>query len=133
MSNRDNSFAAFLAGLFAGGIVGAAAALLFAPQTGEETRAQIQQKSIELRDQATRLADETSAQAKERLEKAAEELRKRAAELEERANELQERAKKLMEEAQEQAQSAVSKMRKGQAQPGDTDVSINIEEVPAQG
>lgn len=125
MSNRDNSFAAFLAGFFAGGLVGAAVALLFAPQAGEETRAQIQQKSIELRDEAGRVAGETAAQTKERLEKAAEELRKRAAEL-------QERAKELMEEAQKYAQEQVSKVKKGAAaEPAST--GIAIEETPAEG
>ncbi len=132
MSNRDNSFAAFLAGFFAGGLVGAAAALLFAPQAGEETRAQIQQKSIELRDQAARVAEETSAQTKERLEKAAEELRKRANELQERAKELQERAETLMEEAQKRAEETVSKVRGGKSsEPAST--GIAIEETPAEG
>lgn len=39
--------AEFLAGFIIGGIVGAALALLLAPQAGAETRAQIRQKSLE--------------------------------------------------------------------------------------
>ena len=46
MSNKSGEFGAFLAGVLAGGLVGAATALLMAPQSGEETRAIIQEKII---------------------------------------------------------------------------------------
>jgi len=49
MSERDE-FGAFLVGFIVGGLTGAVAALLFAPQSGEETRAVIKERSIELRD-----------------------------------------------------------------------------------
>src|SRR5512140_3286026 len=39
-----------LIGILVGGLAGAAAMLLFAPQSGKQTRAQIEQKSIQLRD-----------------------------------------------------------------------------------
>jgi len=42
-----------LIGLLIGGLAGAATMLLLAPQSGKETRAQIQTKSIELRDRTT--------------------------------------------------------------------------------
>ena len=49
----DNSGGgAFFAGLVIGGLVGAAVALLYAPQSGEDTRAQIRDASVELRDKA---------------------------------------------------------------------------------
>ena len=51
MSERDE-FGAFLVGFIVGGLTGAVVALLFAPQSGEETRALIKDKSIELRDKA---------------------------------------------------------------------------------
>jgi len=56
MSDRDD-FGAFLIGFVVGGVAGAVAALLLAPQSGEETRALIKDKSIELRDKATEQAD----------------------------------------------------------------------------
>ena len=59
----DNEFGAFFSGFLIGGLVGAAVALLLAPQSGEETREIIRDRSIELRDQATQYADETRVRA----------------------------------------------------------------------
>jgi gas vesicle protein len=56
MSDNDG-FGAFLMGFVVGGVAGAVAALLLAPQSGEETRSLIKDKSIELRDQAAQQAD----------------------------------------------------------------------------
>ncbi len=42
-----------LSGLLIGGLIGAGTALLFAPKSGERTRADIQNKTIELRDRTT--------------------------------------------------------------------------------
>lgn len=52
MSDRDDGLAAFIAGVFIGGIIGAATMLLLAPQSGEDTRTYIKDKSIELKDKA---------------------------------------------------------------------------------
>lgn len=52
----------FLAGVLIGGMAGAVTALLFAPQSGRETRQQIQQKAAELRDQTTSTVENTFAQ-----------------------------------------------------------------------
>ena len=46
MSNKSGDFGAFLAGFLVGGLIGAATALLMAPQSGEETRTLIQEKGI---------------------------------------------------------------------------------------
>jgi gas vesicle protein len=62
MSDRDE-FGAFLVGFIVGGLSGAVVALLFAPQSGEETRALIKDKSIELRDRAQVSAEEAIARA----------------------------------------------------------------------
>ncbi len=48
----SNEGGAFFAGLVIGGLVGAALSLLLAPQSGEETRAQIRDKSLEYKDYA---------------------------------------------------------------------------------
>ena len=53
----------FLAGVFLGGVLGAVAGLLFAPASGEETRAQIADKSKEYKEVATEKALEKSQEA----------------------------------------------------------------------
>jgi len=91
MSERDE-FGAFLVGFIVGGLSGAVVALLMAPQSGEETRALIRDKSIELRDRAQHTAEETLARA----EKAASEARARADEL---ASDLRERGRGVIDAA----------------------------------
>jgi gas vesicle protein len=91
MSERDD-FGAFLVGFLVGGLTGAIVALLFAPQSGEETRALIKDKSIELRDKAAETAEEALAKA----EAAAKEARARADEL---AKEIKERGQGVIEAA----------------------------------
>lgn len=49
MSENNNDLGAFLAGFVIGGLVGAATALILAPQSGEQTRTQIATKSEDLR------------------------------------------------------------------------------------
>jgi gas vesicle protein len=62
MSDHDD-FGAFLIGFVVGGVAGAVAALLLAPQSGEETRALIKDKSIELRDKAAEQAEVVASKA----------------------------------------------------------------------
>jgi gas vesicle protein len=50
MSDNNSDLGAFLAGFVIGGLVGAATALILAPQSGEEIRNQIASKSRELRE-----------------------------------------------------------------------------------
>ena len=64
MSDRDD-FGAFLIGFVVGGVAGAVAALLLAPQSGEETRTLIKDKSIELRDKAALQAEAIASKASE--------------------------------------------------------------------
>jgi len=61
---NGDSVAPALAGLVIGGLAGAGAALLLAPQSGKETREQIQQKGVELRDRTTETVENAVAQVK---------------------------------------------------------------------
>jgi gas vesicle protein len=70
MSESDNDFVNFIAGFVIGGLVGAAVALLLAPQSGEETRMIIHDKSIELKDKAVSTADEARVRAEKTIEDA---------------------------------------------------------------
>jgi len=62
MSDNDD-FGMFLIGFLVGRVAGAVAALLLAPQSGEETRTLIKDKSIELRDMAAEQADMIATKA----------------------------------------------------------------------
>jgi gas vesicle protein len=104
MSDRDE-FGAFLVGFIVGGLSGAVVALLFAPQSGEETRALIKDKSIELRDKAQMTAEEAIARA----EAVAADARARADEL---AKQLRERGQEVVEDVRERGKSAVEAVRK---------------------
>jgi gas vesicle protein len=64
MSDHDD-FGVFLIGFIVGGVAGAVAALLLAPQSGEDTRALIKDKSIELRDKAAEQAEVVASKANE--------------------------------------------------------------------
>lgn len=84
----DNEFGSFLAGFVIGGLVGAAVALLYAPQSGEETRTMIKDKGIELKDRAVEYSHEAQARAgktweaaRAKVEVALEDLRTRTNEL----------------------------------------------------
>jgi gas vesicle protein len=103
MSDRDE-FGAFLVGFIVGGLSGAVVALLFAPQSGEETRALIKDKSIELRDKAQVTAEEAMARA----EAAAADARARADEM---AQQLRERSQQMMDEARERGKGIVEDVR----------------------
>jgi gas vesicle protein len=103
MSDRDE-FGAFLVGFIVGGLTGAVVSLLFAPQSGEETRALIKDKSIELRDKASQSAEEALARA----EQLAGEARTRADEL---AKVARTRAEELAHEVRERGKGAIDAVR----------------------
>ena len=65
MADRDE-FGAFLIGFVIGGLTGAVVSLLFAPQSGEETRVYIKERAIELGDQATETAQTVSKEVEVR-------------------------------------------------------------------
>jgi gas vesicle protein len=70
MMSDNNDFGTFFAGLIVGGLVGAAVALLLAPQSGEETRTLIYDKSIELKDRAVEYGQDARTRAATALEEA---------------------------------------------------------------
>lgn len=120
MSDRDE-FGAFLVGFIVGGLSGAVVALLFAPQSGEETRALIKDKSIELRDRAQTSAEEALARA----EAAAQEARARADEL---ARQLRDRGQEVYADVRERSKTAVEAARSKIARKSDGE-----SEAPAAG
>ncbi len=105
MSSDRDEFGAFLVGFIVGGLTGAVVSLLFAPQSGEETRALIRDKSIELRDRASETAEEAVARA----EAAAAEARARAEEL---AKVARIRAEELAKDMRARGESALEAVRR---------------------
>jgi len=102
MSDKSGEFGAFVAGFLIGGLVGAATALLMAPQSGEETRAIIQEKSIELKDMASTTAEDAIARA----EAAAAEARAYAEDLRVKAEEAIASIQKAQDEAVDEIEDA---------------------------
>jgi gas vesicle protein len=96
MAENESDFGTFLVGFLIGGLAGAAAALLLAPQSGEETRVLIRDKSIELKDRAVETAEEARARAEEL-----------SAEARARAEELQQRGKQMYEEQRQRVEASI--------------------------
>lgn len=105
MSDQNGDFGAFVSGFFIGGLVGAAVALLMAPQSGEETRTLIKDKGIELRDQV----EETADDARVRAEKLAKEARSRAENLQQRGQVILDEQKNKLEDAIEAGKQAAQR------------------------
>jgi len=56
-------------GMLIGGLAGAVTMLLLAPRSGKDTRMQIQEKGIELRDRTNEIVDDTLAQIRSSVNK----------------------------------------------------------------
>ncbi len=70
-----------LAGLIIGGILGAGTMLLLAPQSGRETREQLQQGAMDLRDRATDTVNATASQVRSRAQDMMDNVRGKASDL----------------------------------------------------
>ena len=73
-----------IGGILIGGLIGAAAALLMAPRSGEETRAEIRNKAIEYRDRTRDVVNETVTQAKSKADELKEGVVEKAGDLKRR-------------------------------------------------
>lgn len=63
-NKNSGNVTSVLVGMLVGGLAGAVAALLLAPQSGADTRKQIQEKGIELRDRTNEIVEDTLAQVR---------------------------------------------------------------------
>src|SRR5512139_523566 len=64
MQHATRSGMSVVTGLLVGGLIGAGVALLMAPRSGEETRAEIRDKAMEYRDRTRDVVNETVSQAR---------------------------------------------------------------------
>ena len=96
-----------LAGLLVGALAGAGAMLLLAPQSGKKTRAQIQQNSIELRDQTVKTVEGAAAQARGKARQITDGVREQAGELQQRGQDVLDRKRGQLSETLKDAGEAV--------------------------
>lgn len=96
--SEKNDFGAFLIGFLVGGLTGAAVSLLFAPQSGEETRALIRDKAIEIRDQASETVEEARVQAEKAWEEAKVKTEEWSKIAKDKAEELKDKGEKALDE-----------------------------------
>jgi gas vesicle protein len=90
----------FLAGLLAGSLIGAGAMLLLAPQSGRRTRAKIQRKSAQLREQTTDTVEDSLKQARANAGQITDDVR-------EKTDELEHRVQSVLDEQSDRLSSAV--------------------------
>jgi gas vesicle protein len=77
----NNTTFDILVGVLVGGLAGAVTMLLLAPQSGEDTRTQLMEKGIELRDRTTGIVENTMAQMRSKTNKITMSGREKAKEL----------------------------------------------------
>lgn len=84
--NQENkapitNIAGVLVGMLIGSLAGAVTILLLAPQSGKDTRKQLQEKSIELRNRTTEMVEDTMAQVRTKANKVTAGLKDRGQEI----------------------------------------------------
>jgi gas vesicle protein len=87
-SNGNNQMGGFLAGLLVGGLSGATAMLLLAPNSGKKTRANIQQKGAEVHDQVVKGVEEATAQVRTKAREITHDVQKQADDLQQRGQDV---------------------------------------------
>lgn len=103
MSDNNNDFGSFLAGFVIGGLVGAAAALILAPQSGEQTRSQLLTRGQELR----QASNERVHDYRERAGAYVEETRGRVSDAGQQA---QERARLVLDEGRSRVEQGRTRL-----------------------
>ncbi len=68
-NDHTNNTLSVLVGMLVGGLAGAVTMLLLAPQSGRDTRKQLQQKGVELRDRTNEVVEDTMMQVREKANK----------------------------------------------------------------
>lgn len=109
--NDGNQTGGFIAGLLIGGMAGAGAMLLFAPQSGKRTRAQIQRQGEELRDQAAESIEDAVAQTRVKARQITADVREQAEELQQRGQDMLDGQKERLFTALEAGKKAVQGSR----------------------
>jgi len=107
---HNNNILGVLVGMLIGSLAGAVTMLLLAPQSGKRTRIQIQEKGVELRDQAVGIVEDAVAQVRLDVNKAARNGRRKA-------NQLLHQGQSLVADQLEYVSDAVKAGKKAIQQP----------------
>jgi gas vesicle protein len=82
--HRTNRARPVIGGFLVGSVIGVATALLFAPRSGDETRAEIRDRAIDLRDRTTDTVNQTVSQARSKAYEIKDTVQQKAQEVTER-------------------------------------------------
>jgi gas vesicle protein len=119
MSDNANELGAFLAGFVIGGLVGAATAIILAPQSGAETRAQISTRSGDLvragGEQFQQYRDKAEAYTQEYLGKANELIVDTREQVQQAGGKMQEQARIVLDKGKERVTQARPNSQKDNA------------------
>ncbi|MEZ4592279.1 MAG: YtxH domain-containing protein [Chloroflexota bacterium] len=123
MSDNSNDLGAFLAGFVIGGLVGAATAIILAPQSGQETRSQLANKSNELlqtgSSRVQQVRETAGTYSQEYLDKAGSALTSTRQQVKDVGGRVQEQARIVLDKGKEQASQLTNRSDKSEANGGD--------------
>jgi gas vesicle protein len=85
MNENGNKVVSVLGAFLLGGLIGAGIALLMAPQSGEEMRSRIRDRSVELKDKAVEAAEDTRQRASQKLDDIASQTKDKVASISSRS------------------------------------------------
>lgn len=105
--SEKNDFGAFLIGFIVGGLTGAAVSLLFAPQTGEDTRAFIRDKAIELRGKGSDVYEDVRVKAEDTWKETRQKADEWSQVAKEKTEELLVKGEKVIDENREKLADAI--------------------------
>ena len=123
MSDNSNDLGAFLAGFVIGGLVGAATAIILAPQSGQDTRNQLANKSNELLQSGSARVQQVRETAgnysQEYLDKAGSTLTSTRQQVKDVGGRVQEQARIVLDKGKEQASQLTNRGDKAEANGND--------------
>jgi gas vesicle protein len=100
-NNRNSNFGPFLLGALAGGIVGAAIGLLYAPAAGDETRREMSEKVDDITDTINRILHNAKSSADKMLNEGRARSEDLIGRTRERAEDLMDDANRAIDEARQ--------------------------------